>query len=113
MKKMKILLSVLLCISAFAFTKAQGIQVQAQDPDIIVPGSKSINQAYLKPRNVFEKFCAFDSAGKLTWQATVNLVTRIDSLHGKLIYLQLWNSGKKDSTAVEWPSLRPIYNETF
>lgn len=116
---MKFILSVLLCIPAFAFTRAQsthaqdqaqGVQLQAQSQDIVEPGSKSINQEYLKPRNVFEKLSWFDSTGKPTAQMVLNLVTRIDSAHKKLIFLQIRNDGKKDSTIAEWPSLRPIYS---
>jgi hypothetical protein len=111
MKKTKFLLTILLCIFAFAFTRAQGIQAHVQDPDIIEPGSKSISQAYLKPRNIFEKLSWFDSTGKLVRQRVLNLVTRVDSAHNKLIFLQIRNDGYRDSTIAEWPSLKPVYTE--
>jgi hypothetical protein len=101
---MKLLLSTLICVLAIACAKAQ---------DMIEPGSKSINPQYLQPRNVFEKLSSFDSTGKLTGQGTLNLVTRIDSNRRTLTYLQIRNDGKKDSTVMEWPSLRPLYSETF
>ncbi|MBS1605252.1 MAG: hypothetical protein JST42_21490, partial [Bacteroidetes bacterium] len=55
----------------------------------------------------------FDKGGVLTHQATLNCVTRIDTTNRKLIYLQIRNDGKKDSTIVEWPTLKPIYTATF
>jgi hypothetical protein len=80
--------------------------------DTITPGSSSINQQYLRSRSVFQKLSWFDSTGRLVGQATLNLITRIDSINKKLIFLQIRHDGKKDSTIAEWPSLRPIYTST-
>ena len=81
--------------------------------ETIEPGSKSLNQAYFKPASVFQKLSWIDKDGVITHQATLNCVTRIDSANKRLIYLQLRNDGKKDSTIVDWPSLKPIYTATF
>jgi len=75
----------------------------------IVPADKSLNLAYFKPRNIFQKLTWLNKDGKVVWQATLNLVTRIDSVNGRLVYLQIRNDGKKDSSVAEWPSLKPIY----
>ena len=88
-----------------------GASLKAQEN--IEPGSKSLNQAYFKPASIFQKLSWIDKDGVLTRQATLNCVTRIDSANRRLIYLQLRNDGKKDSTIVEWPSLKPIYTATF
>jgi hypothetical protein len=108
---MKLLFPALICMLTCTFVKAQGIQAQAQGQDMIEPGSTSINPAYLKPRNIFEKLSWFDSTGKLVRQRVLNLVTKIDSVHKKLIFLQIRNDGYKDSTIAEWPTLKPIYTE--
>jgi hypothetical protein len=50
--------------------------------------------------------------GKVYAQATLNCITRIDSVNKKLTYLQIRNDGKKDSTSAEWPSLKPLYTST-
>ncbi|WP_431213904.1 hypothetical protein ACQ86N_03155 [Puia sp. P3] len=81
--------------------------------ETVEPGSKSINQAYFKPASVFQKLSWIDKYGTITRQATLNCVTKIDSANKRLIYLQLRNDGKRDSTIVEWPSLKPIYTATF
>jgi len=90
-------------------TAADGKMAQEK----IEPGSKNINLAYFKPGSNFQKLSWFDKEGVLTHQATLNCVTRIDSVNKKLIYLQIRNDGKKDSTIVEWPTLKPIYTATF
>lgn len=77
--------------------------------DEVSPGSKSINVAYLRPRSVFQKLSWFDSTGRLMAVATLNCVTKIDTPQGKLIYLQIRNDGKRDSTIADWPNLKPVY----
>lgn len=79
----------------------------------IEPGSEKLNQAYFRPGSIFQKLSWFDKAGVLTRQATLNCVTKIDTINKKLIYLQIRNDGKKDSTVVEWPGLKPVYTATF
>jgi len=79
----------------------------------IEPGGKEINQTYFRPGSIFQKLSWFDKGGVLMRQATLNCITRIDTTNRKLIYLQIRNDGKKDSTIVEWPTLKPIYTETF
>jgi hypothetical protein len=106
---MKFTLTSLIAVLAWTFAGAQNMSVLAQDT--IEPGSKSINRQYLQPRNVFEKLSWFDSSGNLVRQRVLNLVTRIDSANGKLIFLQIRNDGYKDSTITEWPSLKPVYTE--
>jgi hypothetical protein len=85
--------------------------VHAQET--VEPGSKALNQAYFKPASIFQKLSWIDKDGVVTRQATLNCITRIDSANMRLIYLQLRNDGKKDSTIVEWPSLKPLYTATF
>ncbi|HVU54436.1 MAG TPA: hypothetical protein VHD83_05245 [Puia sp.] len=97
----------LICCITLCFFTARAQQ------DTILPGSSSLNIKYLRPRSVFQKLTWLDKDGKLIGVATLNCVTKIDSANGKLIYLQLRNDGKRDSTIAEWPSLRPIYTSSI
>src|SRR5215471_4089356 len=93
------------------FTSLHFLTARAQE-DTIRPGSSSINLNYFKPRSTFQKLTWLDKDGKLLRIATLNCITRIDSTAGKLIYLQLRNDGKRDSTITDWPSLQPIYTSS-
>lgn len=85
------------------------ITVALHAQEIIEPGGKSLNTAYFKPRVLFQKLTWLDKDGKIVGLATLNCITRIDSVNKKLIYFQIRNDGKKDSTIAEWPTLEPIY----
>lgn len=78
----------------------------------IEPNGKGINQGYLVPRNIFQKLIWLDKDGHYLWTATLNCVTRVDSVHKRLTYLQIRNDGHKDSTVVEWPGLKPVYTSS-
>ena len=92
-------------LSALSF-----VSTHAQEK--IEPGSNTLNQSYLKPRNIFQKLSWFDKDGVLTNQAVLNCITKVDTINKKLIYLQIRNDGKKDSTIAEWPTLKAIYTST-
>ncbi|HEY4109943.1 hypothetical protein [Puia sp.] len=83
----------------------------AQDAEVGV-GSPGIDRAYLVNRSVFQRLSWIDPSGHLTASATLNCVTLIDSVHQHLIYLQLRNDGKRDSTVAHWPDLKPVYTST-
>jgi hypothetical protein len=93
------------------FTSLHFLTARAQE-DTIRPGSSSINLNYFRPRSTFQKLTWLDKDGRLLRIATLNCITRIDSTAGKLIYLQLRNDGKRDSTISDWPSLQPIYTSS-
>jgi hypothetical protein len=93
------------------FTLLYFFTARAQE-ETVFPGSGSLNLDYFKPRSTFQKLTWLDKEGKLQSIATLHCITRIDSVAGKLIYLQLRNDGKRDSTIAEWPSLRPIYTSS-
>lgn len=76
---------------------------------MVEPGGKELNTAYFKPRNIFQKLTWLDKDGRVVGLATLNCITRIDTVKGKLMYFQIRNDGKKDSTIAEWPTLAPIY----
>ncbi|HEY4337126.1 MAG TPA: hypothetical protein VGM89_14545 [Puia sp.] len=98
MKFFRLLLSVtLFCSSAAAQDVAIGV------------GSPEINRDYLVNRSVFQRLSWIDPSGRLVASATLNCVTKIDSVHKHLIYLQLRNDGKRDSTISQWPDLKPLY----
>jgi hypothetical protein len=101
---MKFTLSVFAALLVFSCCRSQ---------DLIEPGGKGFNEAWFKPRSIFQKLTWLDKDGKMLGMATLHCITRIDSSAGKLIYLQIRNDGKKDSTITEWPSLRPLYTASF
>jgi hypothetical protein len=80
----------------------------AQEATVHV-GSPEINRDYLVNRNVFQRLSWIDASGRLIGSATLNCVTWVDSVKKRLIYLQLRNDGKRDSTISQWPDLKPIY----
>lgn len=86
--------------------------VRGRAQEVIEPNGKVINQGYLVPRNIFQKLIWLDKEGHYLWTATLNCVTRVDSVHKRLTYLQIRNDGHKDSTVVEWPNLKPVYTSS-
>jgi len=85
-----------------------GLTAAAQEATVHV-GSPEINRDYLVNRSVFQRLSWIDGSGRLIGSATLNCVTWIDSVKKRLIYLQLRNDGKRDSTVSQWPDLKPIY----
>jgi hypothetical protein len=79
----------------------------------LIPDASTFNQKYFKNQSAFQKLTWIDKDGKVIREATLNLVTRIDSINKKLIHLQIRNDGKKDSTICELGSLKPIYTSSI
>ncbi len=75
----------------------------------ISPNDSTLNTAYFKNQSLFHKLTWLDSNGNITREATLNLVTRIDTVNHTMTYLQIRNDGKKDSSICEYPSLKPIF----
>jgi hypothetical protein len=75
----------------------------------LTPTAATFNQRYFRPRNVFQKLTWLDKDGKVLAERMLNLVTRVDSVQHRLVFLQLRNDGKRDSSVAELPTLRPIY----
>jgi hypothetical protein len=86
---------------------------RGQAQELVEPNGKGINQGYLVPRNIFQKLIWLDKDGHYLWAATLNCVTRVDSVHKRLTYLQIRNDGHKDSTVAEWPGLKPVYTSSI
>ncbi len=82
----------------------------AQEP--VNPGSGIINMSVFRPGAHLIKLIWIDKDGKVTKEATLMCITRIDSVKKRLTYLQIRNDGKKDSTVSEWPSLKPIFSSS-
>jgi len=84
-----------------------------QSQTTLIPDASNFNQKYFKNQSVFQKLTWIDKDGKIIREATLNLITRIDTVNKKLIHLQIRNDGKKDSTICELSSLRPIYTASI
>ncbi len=104
-KSMKIICIIIVTVAAHSIAPAQSV---------LTPDPSTFNQKYFKNQSIFQKLTWIDKDGKILREATLNLVTRIDTVNNnKLIHLQIRNDGKKDSTICELGSLKPIYTSSI